>query len=174
MPLGDAIRPRFGERITKSMNAGTSYPVYGGGGASFRTDAFNREDEWVISRFAMSQNCVRRVTGKFWMLDSGFTFDVTLPGLEKDYVGQVLLGMQKTIYETSTKSAQRNIDITGFKKLKIPVPDPAVQRKVLKFLECFDTLTTDLSSGLHAEIEARRQQYAYYRDRLLTFEEAVA
>jgi type I restriction enzyme S subunit len=32
----------------------------------------------------------------------------------------------------------------------------------------------DLSSGLPAEIEARRQQYAYYRDRLLSFKEAAA
>ena len=35
----------------------------------------------------------------------------------------------------------------------------------------FDALCNDLSSGLPAEIEARRKQYEYYRDRLLTFRE---
>jgi type I restriction enzyme S subunit len=43
----------------------------------------------------------------------------------------------------------------------------------VSLLDRFDALVNDLSIGLPAEIEARRQQYAYYRDRLLTFEEAV-
>ncbi|MEW6318886.1 MAG: hypothetical protein AB1670_21180 [Pseudomonadota bacterium] len=73
--IGRAIKLNFGTRITKMENAGSKYPVYGGGGESFRVDDFNRQDEWVVSRFAMSQTCVRRVSGRFWMLDSGFTFD---------------------------------------------------------------------------------------------------
>jgi type I restriction enzyme S subunit len=68
--LGAVIKLNFGSRITRMQNSGTLYPVYGGGGASFRTDDFNREDECVVSRFAMSEICVRRVSGKFWMLDS--------------------------------------------------------------------------------------------------------
>jgi len=35
----------------------------------------------------------------------------------------------------------------------------------------FDSLVSDISSGIPAEIEARRQQYEYYRDKLLTFPE---
>lgn len=73
--IGSVIKLNFGTRITKMNDSGHQYPVYGGGGESFRTDNFNRQDEWVISRFAMSEACVRRVSGKFWMLDSGFTFD---------------------------------------------------------------------------------------------------
>ena len=60
--LGEVIQIRFGERITKTKDLGTLFPVYGGGGESFRTDSHNRENEWVISRFAMSEKCVRRAT----------------------------------------------------------------------------------------------------------------
>ena len=169
--LGEIIRLNFGARITKKDNAGTIYPVYGGGGESFRTDAFNREDEWVISRFAMSANCVRRVTGKFWMLDSGFTFDVTDATVDKDFVGQLLLSMQPTIFATSTQSAQKNIDVDGFKRLRVRIPSLDTQRRVASALANFDGIVNDLSVGLPAELAARRQQYEYYRDKLLTFKE---
>ncbi len=42
----------------------------------------------------------------------------------------------------------------------------------MKILDKFDALVNDISSGLPAEIEARRKQYEYYRDRLLTFPRA--
>ena len=59
-------------------------------------------------------------------------------------------------------------------KIVVPVPSLDDQRRIVGILNKFDALVNDLSSGLPAEIEARRQQYAYYRDRLLSFEEAVA
>lgn len=48
------------------------------------------------------------------------------------------------------------------------------QRRIANVLDKFDTLVNDLSSGLPAEIEARRKQYEYYRDKLLTFKELEA
>lgn len=172
--MGELIKLNFGARITKRNDAGTRYPVYGGGGESFRTDRCNRENEWIVSRFAMSENCVRRVAGRFWMLDSGFTFETLSDGLNKDYVGQVLLSMQATIFSTSTQSAQKNIDIEGFKRIVIPVPPLPVQERTVAILRKFDALVNDLSIGLPAELAARRKQYEYYRDKLLTFNEAVA
>ena len=53
----------------------------------------------------------------------------------------------------------------------IPVPPLSEQHRIVDCLDKFDTLVNDLSSGLPAEIEARRKQYEYYRDRLLTFSE---
>ncbi|MGO1802847.1 MAG: restriction endonuclease subunit S [Microbacteriaceae bacterium] len=172
--LGDIIRLNFGVRITKKNDSGTLYPVYGGGGESFRTDAFNREDEWVVSRFAMSANCVRRVDGKFWMLDSGFTFDVIDDAVDKDFVGQLLLSMQSIIFATSTQSAQKNIDVNGFKRLQVQFPSLATQQRVAASLANFDRIVNDLSIGLPAELAARRKQYEHYRDRLLTFKELTS
>ena len=51
----------------------------------------------------------------------------------------------------------------------IPVPPIVEQQKIVAILDRFDTLTNDLTSGLPAEMKKRRQQYEYYRDRLLTF-----
>jgi type I restriction enzyme S subunit len=58
-------------------------------------------------------------------------------------------------------------------KLQIPVPPASEQARVVAILDKFDALVNDISSGLPAEIKARRQQYAHYRDRLLTFREAA-
>ncbi len=53
--------------------------------------------------------------------------------------------------------------------IEIPVPPLEVQHRIVSILDRFEALTNDLTAGLPAEIAARRRQYAYYRDRLLTF-----
>lgn len=52
---------------------------------------------------------------------------------------------------------------------KIPIPPLEEQERILSILDKFDTLTNSISEGLPKEIELREKQYAYYRDRLLTF-----
>ena len=56
-------------------------------------------------------------------------------------------------------------------KALIPIPPIEEQDKIVSILDRFDKLCTDLSYGLPAEIEARRKQYEYYRDKLLSFKE---
>ena len=58
-------------------------------------------------------------------------------------------------------------------KIKLPVPPLEEQERIVAILDRFDALCNDLTSGLPAEIEARKKQYEYYRDKLLTFKEAV-
>lgn len=55
-------------------------------------------------------------------------------------------------------------------KIKIPVPSIQEQERIVKILDQFDALVNDIAVGLPAEIEARKQQYEYYRNKLLTFE----
>ena len=54
-------------------------------------------------------------------------------------------------------------------RVEIPAPSIAAQRKVVDVLDRFDSLTASLTDCLPAEIEARNQQYEYYRGRLLDF-----
>jgi type I restriction enzyme S subunit len=61
----------------------------------------------------------------------------------------------------------------GLKRIPVPVPSPDEQARIVSILDNFDALVNDLSIGLPAELRARRQQYEYYRDRLLSFEEAA-
>ena len=52
---------------------------------------------------------------------------------------------------------------------QIPLPPLEVQNEIVEILDKFDTLANDLSAGLPAEIEMRKKQYEYYRERLLDF-----
>ena len=72
------------------------------------------------------------------------------------------------------EGSQSNLNARKIRTYPIAVPSLERQRRIVEQLDKFDALVNDLSSGLPAEIEARRQQYAYYRDRLLSFEEAAA
>ncbi|EAL3921145.1 restriction endonuclease subunit S [Campylobacter upsaliensis] len=67
------------------------------------------------------------------------------------------------------KSAFPSVKMDKFKKVKIPLPPLEVQNEIVELLDKFDTLTNDLTSGIPAEIEARKKQYEYYRERLLSF-----
>ena len=67
----------------------------------------------------------------------------------------------------------KSIPMAEMRKLLIPVPSIDEQKRIVLLLSRFDTLCNDLKEGLPAEIEARQRQYEYYRDRLLTFKEAV-
>ena len=70
-----------------------------------------------------------------------------------------------------TDGSMAAIDAKTFFSWKVPLPELAEQRLIARKLRRFDSLVNDLSIGLPAELAARRKQYEYYRDRLLTFEE---
>ena len=55
--------------------------------------------------------------------------------------------------------------------IKINLPKRAIQDAIVEKLDKFHALITNLSEGLPAEIEARKKQYEYYRDKLLSFQE---
>ena len=62
-----------------------------------------------------------------------------------------------------------SISNSALLEYEVPVPSLADQQKIVSILDRFDRLTNDLSSGLPAEMKKRRQQYEYYRDKLLSF-----
>lgn len=76
---------------------------------------------------------------------------------------------QKQLAKITSPVGQSKFNKTELKKLLVPIPSLADQQKIVDILDRFDTITTDLTQGLPAEIEKRRQQYEYYRDKLLTF-----
>ena len=169
--LGEVIVLCFGERITKSKSIGTAYPVYGGGGESFRTDNWNREDKCVVSRFAMSEQCVRHVSGKFWLMDSGLTFEAIDSRLDEIYIEKWLSANQLKIYACSTKSAQRNLKTDLFLRLRIPVPPLEVQREIVRILDEYTAAHDELVRKLEEETALREQQLSLVRNQLLTFSE---
>ncbi|MFW2582994.1 restriction endonuclease subunit S [Corynebacterium amycolatum] len=73
-----------------------------------------------------------------------------------------------------SKAGQPQFNANAIKRVTIPVPPLEEQQRIVNILDKFDALVNDLTSGLPAEIEARRKQYEYYRDQLLTFKELSA
>ena len=82
-------------------------------------------------------------------------------------------------------SSQMNADARGgaiknvasvseLKEIEVQVPTIEEQARIVSILDRFDALCSDLTSGLPAEIEARKKQYEYYRDKLLTFKEKTS
>ena len=81
--------------------------------------------------------------------------------------------MQTTILAKVRRASVPRLSRRVLENLEIPVPPLEEQKRIVAILDRFDALCNDLTSGLPAEIEARKKQYEYYRDKLLTFKEAV-
>lgn len=66
-----------------------------------------------------------------------------------------------------------SVDMNAFKRFEFRIPSLEIQEKIVNILDKFDKLTDNISEGIPAEIEARKKQYEYYRNKLLTFKELV-
>ena len=78
------------------------------------------------------------------------------------------------IMRSSVSSSVTSIRKPMLLDFPVILPSLSDQQKIVDILDRFDQLTNDLTAGLPAEIEKRRQQYEYYRDKLLTFKRKEA
>ena len=92
--------------------------------------------------------------------------------LSTDYLYHVLTSdyIQKEMKKrASFGGAVQNLNADIVRSIEIPVVSIDRQKEIVAILDRFSILCTDLSYGLPAEIERRKKQYAYYRDKLLIF-----
>ncbi|QQR97804.1 MAG: N-6 DNA methylase [Sphingobacteriales bacterium] len=137
--LGEVSEINYGTRIVKKSEQGTIYPVYGGGGETFKSDNFNREDTFIISRFGMSPKCVRYISGKFFLNDSGLTLNTANSNiLNQEYLNQFLFLNQEIVYLCGQGVAQKNLEIETFNSLKIPLPPLDIQQKIVSEIEVLE------------------------------------
>lgn len=127
----------YGTRVVQKNDGGTIYPVYGGGDATFFMDTYNREDRLTIARFAMSAKCTRFVKGKFFLNDSGLTLSPKNKSqIEQDFLNYQCLALNDVFYSLAKGSAQKNLDVPAFRKLKLNIPtDRNLQRKIVVKLD---------------------------------------
>lgn len=93
---------------------------------------------------------------------------------EKIVTNKFLFHIYKIVkWQTEGGTIQRLYN-DNLKKIRIAVPSIDEQDRIVSILDKFELLVNDISEGLPAEIKARRQQYDYYRTKLLTFQEAAA
>ena len=79
---------------------------------------------------------------------------------------------QNYISKEQFKASVQSIRRPMLLEYNVPVPPLAEQERIVAILDKFDSLVNNLIQGLPAEIEARKKQYEYYRDQLLTFKKA--
>ena len=77
----------------------------------------------------------------------------------------------ETIKFSTPMSGIPQLTVPMVAKYQIPIPSLEEQEKIVSILDRFDKLCNDITQGLPAEIEARKKQYEYYRDKLLNFKE---
>lgn len=85
---------------------------------------------------------------------------------------------KKYLEENQSGSAYPAISDAKVKEFKIPIPSPGnhkksleIQAKIVRILDTFTELTAELTAELTTELTARKKQYNYYREQLLSFEE---
>ncbi len=134
--LGDICEINYGTRVVKKRDGGTIYPVYGGGGATFFMDTYNRENSLVVARFAMSEQCTRFVKDKFFLNDSGLTLKpIDKNEISQDFLNWQMLYLNDYIYSLGRGSAQKNLNIDEFKKTIIKYTNLEEQERIVGILD---------------------------------------
>ncbi|MGL2340268.1 restriction endonuclease subunit S [Helicobacter pylori] len=169
--LGEVCEIIRGKRVTKKeiLDKG-KYPVVSGGiGFMGYLNEYNREENTITIAQYGTAGFVNWQNQKFWANDVCFSL-IPKETLINRYLYYVLTNMQNYLYSISNRSAiPYSISSNNIMQITIPIPPLEIQQEIVKILDQFSILTTDLLAGIPAEIEARKKQYEYYREKLLTF-----
>jgi len=170
MPVGELCSIQTGSQINKEnfKNVG-EYPVYNGGiNPSGYHDDFNTEANTIaISQGGASAGFVNWVDVPFFAGAHCYTIKNVSKLILNRYLYFYLKNKQDDIQNSKHGAGIPGLNSRAIKNLRIPVPPLPVQQEIVRILDNFTELTTQLT----AEIEARKKQYEYYRDWLLSQEE---
>lgn len=108
----------------------------------------------------------------FWAADDCFYFTCSAQ-LQSKFLYYALLCQQHYLLSRVRRASVPRLSRTIVEQIKIPIPPLSEQSRIVEILDKFDALVNHISEGLPAEINARYQQYKYYRNKLLIFKEAV-
>lgn len=147
--IDDICEILYGDRITQKNNTEGKYPVYGGGGITFHTNNFNREGKTlIVSRFGVSNNCVRIIDGKFWLNDSGMSLQHKNKKANQSYINYLILCINDDIFKCCRGTAQKNINIDKFKSIQIQIPSIVHQEEIVQQMEGKQELVTILQKSI--------------------------
>jgi len=167
LPLGQLVVIKNGKDY-KHLGAGR-IPVYGSGGPmDVFVDTPSYSKPTVLLPRKGSITNIFYLEEPFWNIDTVFYTEIDTSQIIPKFFYHAVSSCHIENYSTGS-AARPSLTQTALKKIRIPVPPLAEQERIVAILDKFDALVNDLSSGLPAEIAARRKQYEYYRDQLLTF-----
>jgi type I restriction enzyme S subunit len=114
------------------------------------------------------------VTGKYSLHQRAYRVRIVDAALDPKFVFYFMRsGFRAYMTMTAVHSSVTSVRRPMLEKYRVPIPALDEQKRIVAILDDFEALVNDLSIGLPAELKARRQQYEYYRDRLLTFRETA-
>ncbi|WP_237015013.1 restriction endonuclease subunit S [Helicobacter pylori] len=157
--------------IAKNKRNPGIYPYYGANGIQDYIDSYIFDGDFVLvgedGSVINKDNTpvVNWASGKIWVNNRAHVLQ-TKNELKLKFLYFYLqtIDVSYCVAGTPPKINQENL-----KKITIPIPPLEIQQEIVKILDQFSILTTDLLAGIPAEIEARKKQYEYYREKLLTF-----
>ena len=168
-PLGDkdvSIMQR-GTSLTKKDSTEGIYPVISGGKTpAFYCDLSNRNGETItVAGSGAGAGYVQYWNEPIFVCDA---FSIKGAGdVSTKYLYYCLVNMQEKIYATKKGGGVPHVHISSIDKFLVPIPPPPVQEEIVKILDRF----AEYAAELQAELQARQEQYGYYRNKLLTFNE---
>ena len=170
--LGEVVDIRRGIRVVKSQLSGNGmYPVYQNSLTPLGLyDKRNVESNTTFIIVAGAAGEIGYSTVDFWAADDCFYF-ACKDNIINKYIYYILLKYKYQLLSKVRNASIPRLSRMAIEQIQIPIPPIKEQRRIVSILDRFDTLCNDLTSGLPAEIEVRRKQYEYYRDKLLTFSE---
>lgn len=169
--LADITTAFRGEYITKKdSRKGTIPVILGGQEPAYYIDRFNHKGKIVaIARSGVSAGFV-----SFWdepiFLTDGFGFEAKRI-VDIRYLYYELKRREPELNAMKRGAGVPHLSGSELNQLVIHLPSLSRQKECIRKLDKLDALCHDISSGLLAEIEARKKQYEYYRDKLLSFKE---
>lgn len=148
------------------------YPIWANG-----KQVYGFTNTYIIDKDAVVISSIGANTGAVFYRRAYFTpiirLKVIIPKI--DYINARYLFYAVSTAEIISKSGSvPNMNAADIKKIVVPIPSLEEQERIVTIIDHFDALCNDLTIGLPAEIEARRKQYEYYRDKLLAFAEISA
>jgi len=158
--LDEVCYVEYGTRVVQKKDGGTIYPVYGGGGETFRMDRFNRSDSIVIARFAMSKQCTRFVKGKFFLNDSGLTIRSKVDKIAQDFLNWHIIALNDEIYLLGKGMAQKNLDMPSFRKITLKIPPLSEQQHIVEELDLLSSIIEKKKAQLN-ELDNLAQSLFY-------------
>ena len=165
VPLDSFAKIKNGKTY-KDFGAG-NIPVYGSGGIMTYVDRFSYNKPTVLIPRKGSLGNLFYLEEPFWNVDTIFYTEID----EEQVIPKFLYYFLKTAHleDLNTAGGVPSLTQKVLNKVLIPVPSLEEQQRIVDILDRFDALTGSLSEGLPADLAARRSQYEYYRDQLLTF-----
>ncbi|MDO7253946.1 restriction endonuclease subunit S, partial [Helicobacter cappadocius] len=174
IPLNEIAKISRGKRvIKKQLTNGGIYPVYQN--SLTPMGYYNEYNSQANTTYIISAGSAGEIGYSnidFWAADDCLIFS-DLKGIENKYIYYFLLTKQNFIRSNVWRAGIPRLSRTIIERLEIPIPPLEEQKRIVGILDKFDELVNDISLGIPAEIQMRKKQYEYYRDKLLRFEEAL-